>query len=146
MTTTTIAPAQAGPALQRIRPEWIGRTFAGIACALILVYPLISDDRYYQNMIIISLVFAIGASGLNIMTGFAGYVSLGQSAFIGLGGYTIGVLATRFDSLSPGCGFRWPVSSRRWSPRALAWSHCVPADRHSSSSPWRSCSWSRSSR
>lgn len=101
MTTTTIAPAQAGPALQRIRPEWIGRTFAGIACALILVYPLISDDRYYQNMIIISLVFAIGASGLNIMTGFAGYVSLGQSAFIGLGGYTIGVLATRFDSLSP---------------------------------------------
>lgn len=101
MTTTTIAPAQAGPALQRIRPQWIGRTVAGIACALILVYPLISDDRYYQNMIIISLVFAIGASGLNIMTGFAGYVSLGQSAFIGLGGYTIGVLATRFDSLSP---------------------------------------------
>ena len=66
-----------------------------------LAYPLISDDTYYQNMIIISLVFAIGASGLNIITGFTGYVSLGQSAFIGLGGYTIGVLATKFDTVSP---------------------------------------------
>jgi ABC-type branched-subunit amino acid transport system ATPase component/ABC-type branched-subunit amino acid transport system permease subunit len=28
-------------------------------------------------------------------------VSLGQSAFIGLGGYTIGVLATKFDTVSP---------------------------------------------
>jgi ABC-type branched-subunit amino acid transport system permease subunit len=31
----------------------------------------------------------------------AGYVSLGQGAFIGLGGYTIGVLASRFESVSP---------------------------------------------
>jgi len=67
----------------------------------VLAYPLVSDDTYYQNMIIISLVFAIGASGLNIITGFTGYVSLGQSAFIGLGGYTIGVLATKFDTVSP---------------------------------------------
>ena len=60
---------------------------------LLLSFPLVSDDTYYQNMIILSLVFAIGASGLNIITGFAGYVSLGQGAFIGLGGYTVGVLA-----------------------------------------------------
>jgi branched-chain amino acid transport system ATP-binding protein/branched-chain amino acid transport system permease protein len=45
-------------------------------------------------MIILSLVFAIAASGLSIITGMAGYVSLGQGAFIGLGGYTVGVLAT----------------------------------------------------
>ena len=27
-----------------------------------LLFPLVSDDLYYQNMIILSLVFAIGAS------------------------------------------------------------------------------------
>ena len=43
------------------------------------------DNLYYQNMIILSLVFAIGAVGLNIITGYAGYVSLGQGAFLGLG-------------------------------------------------------------
>jgi ABC-type branched-subunit amino acid transport system ATPase component/ABC-type branched-subunit amino acid transport system permease subunit len=82
-------------------PLWIGRILVALAASLLLAYPLISDDAYYQNMIILSLVFAVGASGLNIITGFAGYVSLGQGAFIGLGGYTIGVLASRFESVSP---------------------------------------------
>jgi branched-chain amino acid transport system permease protein len=72
-----------------------------VAAVLLLTYPVLSDDAYYQNMIILSLVFAVGAGGLNIITGFAGYVSLGQGAFIGLGGYTIGVLATRFGAVSP---------------------------------------------
>jgi len=92
---------QAVPTLRHVPPGWIGRIFAALATAAVLAYPLVSDDTYYQNMIIISLVFAIGASGLNIITGFTGYVSLGQSAFIGLGGYTIGVLATKFDTVSP---------------------------------------------
>ncbi|UOZ03446.1 ATP-binding cassette domain-containing protein [Amycolatopsis sp. WQ 127309] len=78
-----------------------GRLLVLAAAILLLVYPVVSDDAYYQNMIILSLVFAVGAGGLNIIAGFAGYVSLGQGAFIGLGGYTIGVLATRFDSVPP---------------------------------------------
>jgi branched-chain amino acid transport system permease protein len=79
----------------------LGRALVAVAAALLLAYPFLSDDAYYQNMIILSLVFAVGASGLNIISGFAGYISLGQGAFIGLGGYTIGVLATRVDSVSP---------------------------------------------
>ena len=82
------------------QPLWIGRVLATAGMVLLLAFPLMSDDAYYQNMIILSLVFAVGASGLNIITGFAGYVSLGQGAFVGLGGYTIGVLATRFDTVS----------------------------------------------
>ena len=92
---------QAVATLRHVPPGWIGRIIAALATAAVLAYPLVSDDTYYQNMIIISLVFAVGASGLNIITGFTGYVSLGQSAFIGLGGYTIGVLATKFDTVSP---------------------------------------------
>lgn len=69
---------------------------AAIAFALlILVFPVLSDDLYYQNMIILSLVFAIGAVGLNIISGYGGYISLGQSAFIGIGAYTIGLGALK---------------------------------------------------
>jgi branched-chain amino acid transport system permease protein len=78
----------------RLSPLWIGRGLATIAAVLLVAYPLLSDNLYYQNMIILSLVFAIAASGLSIITGMAGYVSLGQGAFIGLGGYTVGILAT----------------------------------------------------
>jgi ABC-type branched-subunit amino acid transport system ATPase component/ABC-type branched-subunit amino acid transport system permease subunit len=82
------------------KPIWIGRGIALVAAVLLLIYPQISDDLYYQNMIILALVFAVGASGLSIISGYAGYISLGQGAFIGLGGYTIGVLATRQPDLS----------------------------------------------
>ncbi|MGY1604437.1 branched-chain amino acid ABC transporter ATP-binding protein/permease [Geodermatophilus sp. SYSU D00815] len=82
-------------------PLWIGRLLVALAAVFLVVFPVAVDDAYYQNMIILSLVFAVGASGLNIITGFAGYVSLGQGAFVGLGGYTIGVLATRVEGVSP---------------------------------------------
>jgi ABC-type branched-subunit amino acid transport system ATPase component/ABC-type branched-subunit amino acid transport system permease subunit len=67
-----------------------------IAAAIVFVglFPILSDDLYYQNMFILSMVFAIGAVGLNIITGYAGYVSLGQGAFIGLGAYTLGICVT----------------------------------------------------
>ena len=96
------SPAPASSSASRwTSPLLIGRVLTALGAVLLLAYPLINDDAYYQNMVILSLVFAVGASGLNIITGFAGYVSLGQGAFIGLGGYTIGVLATRFPDTNP---------------------------------------------
>jgi ABC-type branched-subunit amino acid transport system ATPase component/ABC-type branched-subunit amino acid transport system permease subunit len=75
-----------------LRSPWT----AVVAAAILLVgvFPILSDDLYYQNMIILSMVFAIGAVGLNIITGYAGYISLGQGAFIGLGAYTVGICVT----------------------------------------------------
>jgi ABC-type branched-subunit amino acid transport system ATPase component/ABC-type branched-subunit amino acid transport system permease subunit len=72
-------------------PAWIGRGVVVLVALALLAYPVLSEDKYYQNMIILSLVFAVGASGLNIITGLAGYVSLGQGAFVGLGAYTVGI-------------------------------------------------------
>lgn len=80
---------------------WGGRALATAAVVLVLAFPLLSsEDTYHQNMIILSLVFAVGATGLNIITGMAGYVSLGQGAFVGLGGYAIGVLASHHHGVS----------------------------------------------
>ena len=63
--------------------------------ATILVFPVISDNRYYQTIIILSLLLAIMASGWNIISGFAGYVSLGQTVFLGIGAYTTAILSLR---------------------------------------------------
>jgi ABC-type branched-subunit amino acid transport system ATPase component/ABC-type branched-subunit amino acid transport system permease subunit len=73
------------------------RAVVALASAALLAYPLISDNLYYQNMIILSLVFAIGAVGLNVISGYGGYVSLGQGAFLGVGAYTLAILSTRVD-------------------------------------------------
>jgi ABC-type branched-subunit amino acid transport system ATPase component/ABC-type branched-subunit amino acid transport system permease subunit len=66
-----------------------------VAIVLLALFPVLSDDLYYQNMFILAMVFAVGAVGLNIITGYAGYVSLGQGAFIGLGAYTLGIGVTK---------------------------------------------------
>ncbi len=91
------------------------------------LFPVFSDDLYYQNMFILSMVFAIGAVGLNIITGYAGYVSLGQGAFVGLGAYTVGICVTDIGGSPwvwvPVAGVFSPARSRRCS----ASSRCAPA-------------------
>ena len=67
----------------------------GALLLTILVFPVISDNRYYQTIIILSLLLAIMASGWNIISGFAGYVSLGQTVFLGIGAYTTAILSLR---------------------------------------------------
>jgi ABC-type branched-subunit amino acid transport system ATPase component/ABC-type branched-subunit amino acid transport system permease subunit len=79
--------------LTESRTPW--RVLIAVGALALVAYPLVSDDLFYQNMIILSLVFAIGAVGLNVIMGYGGYISLGQSAFIGLGAYTVGIATTK---------------------------------------------------
>ncbi len=86
----TLTGGGASPTRERtLRSPWTAVIVAAIA--IVALFPVLSDDLYYQNMIILSMVFAVGAVGLNVITGYAGYISLGQGAFIGLGAYTVGI-------------------------------------------------------
>jgi ABC-type branched-subunit amino acid transport system ATPase component/ABC-type branched-subunit amino acid transport system permease subunit len=87
-----------------LNPVTLGRrAVIGVALIILAVVPLVSDNLYYQTLLILTFLLAIGASGWNIMGGYAGYISLGNSAFIGLGGYTTGILAVR-QHISPFLG------------------------------------------
>jgi branched-chain amino acid transport system ATP-binding protein/branched-chain amino acid transport system permease protein len=86
--------------------NWAGRNVWRVLIAAgliaIAVYPLISDNLYYQNMIILTLLLAVMGSGWNIISGYTGYISLGQSAFLGIGAYTTALFSLRvFDGASP---------------------------------------------
>ena len=87
----------------RARLEW--HAWHGVIAAVavfLLLYPVVSDDLYYQNMIILSTLLAVMASGWNIISGFGGYVSLGHSAFLGIGAYTTALFSLRvFEGASP---------------------------------------------
>lgn len=69
----------------------------GALLLLVALVPLLTPNTYVQNVFILSFVVAVMASGWNIMGGYTGYVSLGHGAFIGIGGYTAGILAARWD-------------------------------------------------
>lgn len=63
--------------------------------ALCYLFPLVAGD-YYQALATQIGIFAIGAMGLNILTGYTGLISVGHGAFIGVGAYTAGILTSRF--------------------------------------------------
>jgi len=83
------------------------RVILVIAAVVLVLFPL-SPSASAQNTVILALVLAIGASGLNIITGYAGYLSLSQGAFLGIGAYITAVLTRVAPEVSP---FVWmPLS------------------------------------
>jgi ABC-type branched-subunit amino acid transport system ATPase component/ABC-type branched-subunit amino acid transport system permease subunit len=64
-----------------------------LGAAWLVAFPLYTHDLYWQGVLFLCFLFAIMASGWNIISGFAGYISLGQSAFMGLGAYTTALVA-----------------------------------------------------
>lgn len=72
------------------------RLWMGVLFAALLVFPFIAGEYllYMANLVGVGIVAAVG---LNILTGFAGQISLGHAAFVGIGAYTAAILATRFN-------------------------------------------------
>ncbi|MFC9920032.1 branched-chain amino acid ABC transporter ATP-binding protein/permease [Agromyces binzhouensis] len=97
--STDSVPVWARPRTIRIATMLV----LSIATVVLVLFPL-SPSRSAQNTVIIALVFAIGAVGLNIITGYAGYLSLSQFAFVGIGAYTVAILARAVPDVSP---FAW---------------------------------------
>ncbi len=82
----------ADQALIRTKPQWIW--FAAFIIFLFTL-PLYSGGRIIgiMNVMWITLIAVVG---LQINVGYAGQVNLGQSAFMGVGAYTAGVLTVHF--------------------------------------------------
>ncbi|MGH7315976.1 MAG: branched-chain amino acid ABC transporter permease, partial [Candidatus Rokuibacteriota bacterium] len=72
--------------------------FAGVGLA-----PLVVRDAFLLDGLVLILIWGTSAAAWNVAGGYAGQVSLGHSAFFGLGAYGAALLATRWD-LSPWLG------------------------------------------
>ena len=70
---------------------------------LMLAYPFVVKDAFWQNIAVLVLINASAAAAWNLLGGFTGQVSFGHSIFYGAGAYTTGFLLVRFG-LSPWIG------------------------------------------
>jgi ABC-type branched-subunit amino acid transport system ATPase component/ABC-type branched-subunit amino acid transport system permease subunit len=70
---------------------------AVLVVSLVLVlFPVVRPyDVYPQTVLLLAFLLALQAVSWNIISGYAGYVSLGHSVFLGLGGYVAAIIATR---------------------------------------------------
>jgi len=67
------------------------RVWAGILALALILYPFMAND-YWLYLACLVAINVASATGLNILTGYTGLVSLGQTAFMGLGAYTVAVM------------------------------------------------------
>ncbi len=66
-----------------------------------VILPLTATEFAFQTMLIPVLIYALAAMGLNILTGYAGQLSLGTGAFMGVGAYACYKLVTLFPWMNP---------------------------------------------
>ncbi len=59
--------------------------------ALIVLLPPFFPSGYYYRVAALVFIFALAATGLNLLMGFAGQVSLGHAGFLGVGGYAVAI-------------------------------------------------------
>ncbi len=76
------------------------KAWLAAGAALALLFPFLASDYWLYLACLVSINVA-SATGLNILTGYTGLVSLGQAAFMGLGAYTVAILQTRWGMPFP---------------------------------------------
>jgi branched-chain amino acid transport system permease protein len=74
---------------------------------LLPVYAALTGDTFVLTLFTRVLILALAALSLNLIMGYGGMVSFGHAAYLGIGGYAVGILAKEgIDS-----GFvQWPVA------------------------------------
>ena len=66
-----------------------------------VVFPMTASEFAFKALLIPVLIYALAALGLNILTGYAGQLSLGTGAFMGVGAYACYKLISIFPWMNP---------------------------------------------
>ncbi len=73
------------------------RAWVAILLVALVTFPFVVDD-YWLYLACLVAINVASTAGLNVLTGYTGLVSMGQAAFMGLGGYTVAILQIRFGT------------------------------------------------
>jgi len=75
--------------------------------ALVPVYALATGETFAVALFTRVVILALGAVSLNLIMGYGGMVSFGHAAYLGIGGYAVGILWK--EGISSGF-VQWPVA------------------------------------
>ena len=83
---------------------------------LLPVYSALSGNIFILTLFTRIIIFALAAASLNLIMGYGGMMSFGHAAYLGIGGYAVGILALRASAPASSSGrWRWrPPRCSRW--------------------------------
>jgi len=75
--------------------------------ALLPLYTSLTGNTFMMTLFTRIIILAIAAVSLNLIMGFGGMVSVGHAAYLGIGGYVVGILAK--EGINSGF-VQWPLA------------------------------------
>lgn len=99
MAVGTVQERSLLPLLDEGKPDAAGwmqrRLFLALILALVLILPALNLSFLLPNFVSYGLVFVMVGISLNILMGYAGQISLGHQAFVGVGAFTSALLVSK---------------------------------------------------
>src|SRR6516225_6082070 len=93
--------------LGAITPRIVINTALIAVLALVPLYAALNGNAFTLTLFTRIVILAIAALSLNLIMGFGGMVSFGHAAYLGIGGYVVGILAKE----GVASGFvQWPIA------------------------------------
>jgi branched-chain amino acid transport system permease protein len=90
-----------------LNPRTIVATALLIALVLLPIYVEATGSRFLLTLFTRIVILALAAVSLNLILGYGGMMSFGHAAYLGIGGYAVGILA--FEGVPTGF-VQWPVA------------------------------------
>src|SRR5690349_1460150 len=107
MSTPAIPPVKTGWSIGNVTPR-IGLNIAVIATlAVVPAFAALTGNTFAVTLFTRVVILAIAALSLNLIMGFGGMVSFGHAAYLGIGGYAVGILAKEGINSA---FIQWPVA------------------------------------
>ena len=78
-----------------------------VLLALVPVYAALSGNYFLMSLFTRIVILAMAAVSLNLIMGFGGMVSFGHAAYLGIGGYVVGIMAK--EGVNSGF-LQWPLA------------------------------------
>ena len=95
---------------QRIFQTHLDRTVHVAFLLVLFAWPLAFDPGNKAMLVVDNiLIAAIAVLGLNLLTGFAGLISIGHAAFVGVGAYTVASACRVLGDSHPLVTHAWPL-------------------------------------
>jgi branched-chain amino acid transport system permease protein len=69
---------------------------SALMCALMLVFPFLTQDDFFLNVATLVMIWSIFAVGFDFVFGVLGMVSFGHASFLGIGGYVLAIATQRY--------------------------------------------------
>ena len=85
-------PAAAAARAPRLNPRTAVIAGLLVVLGLVPLYATLSGDPFATTLFTRVLILALAAVSLNLIMGYGGMVSFGHAAYLGIGGYTVGIL------------------------------------------------------